>query len=110
MSPIALFLQADIVVKVVMAGLLLASIWTWTIIFAQWLRMRRVRRDNERFERELWKPENIATFYESRGKDELPSARVLAAGVAEWRRSTAGRAVVKEGKRPRLAPAIDSGG
>ena len=108
MSPIALFLQADIVVKVVMAGLLLASIWTWTIIFAQWLRMRRVRRDNERFEREFWKSEDIDSFYESRGKDELPSARVLAAGVAEWRRSTAGRAVDKEGTRSRLAVAMHS--
>ena len=28
LSPIALFLQADIVVKIVMIGLLLASIWT----------------------------------------------------------------------------------
>ena len=42
MSPVALFLQADIVVKMVMVGLLLASIWTWTIIVGQWLRMRRV--------------------------------------------------------------------
>ena len=32
LSPLALFLQADIVVKVVMIGLLLASIWTWGII------------------------------------------------------------------------------
>jgi len=108
MSPIALFLQADIVVKVVMAGLLLASIWTWTIIFAQWLRMRRVRRENERFERDFWKSGDIDSFYESRGKDELPSARVLAAGVAEWRRSTAGRAVDREGTRSRLAVAMHS--
>ena len=32
MSPIALFLQADLVVKGVMLGLLFASIWTWAII------------------------------------------------------------------------------
>ena len=31
-SPLALFLQADIVVKGVMIGLLLASIWTWAMI------------------------------------------------------------------------------
>ena len=34
MSPIGLFLQADWVVKGVMIGLLLASIWTWGIIFS----------------------------------------------------------------------------
>lgn len=108
MSPIALFVQADIVVKIVMVGLLLASIWTWTIILAQWLRMRRVRRDNERFERDFWKSGDIDSFHESRGRDDLPSAKVLAAGVAEWRRSTAGKSVDREGTRSRLAVAMHS--
>ena len=108
MSPIALFLQADIVVKIVMVGLILASIWTWTIIVAQWMRMRRVGRDNERFEREFWKSEDIDSFYEARGKGELPSAKVLAAGIAEWRRSTTGRNVDREGTRARLMIAMAS--
>ena len=37
MSPIALFMQADVVVKAVMTGLILASIWTWTIIVGHWI-------------------------------------------------------------------------
>jgi biopolymer transport protein TolQ len=106
MSPVTLFLQADIVVKVVMVGLLLASVWTWTIIVGQWLRMRRARRENERFERDFWKSEDIDSFYESRGTSDLPSAKVLAAGVSEWRRSTAGRKVDREGTRARLAVAM----
>ena len=106
MSPIALFLQADIVVKVVMVGLLLASIWTWTIIVVQWARMRRIRRENDRFEREFWKAEDIDSYYEARGKGDLPSDKVLAAGVAEWRRSTAGKRVDREGTRSRLAVAM----
>jgi biopolymer transport protein TolQ len=108
MSPLTLFMQADIVVKVVMAGLALASIWTWTIIVGQWMRMRRVARENERFERDFWKSEDIDTFYESRGKGDLPSAKVLAAGVAEWRRSTSGKAVDRDGTRSRLAIAMHS--
>jgi biopolymer transport protein TolQ len=108
MSPVALFMQADIVVKVVMIGLVLASIWTWTIIVGQWLRMRRVGRDNDRFERDFWKAEDIDSFYEARGKGELPSAKVLAAGIAEWRRSTNGRKVDREGTRARLAVAMAS--
>jgi biopolymer transport protein TolQ len=106
MSPVTLFLQADIVVKVVMVGLLLASVWTWTIIVGQWLRMRRARRENERFERDFWKSEDIDSFYESRGASDLPSAKVLAAGVSEWRRSTAGKRVDREGTRARLAVAM----
>jgi biopolymer transport protein TolQ len=108
MSPIVLFLHADYVVQIVMGGLVLASIWTWTIIVGQWLRMRRVNRDNDRFEREFWKSEDIDSFYEARGRGELPSAKVLAAGIAEWRRSTTGRNVDREGTRARLAIALAS--
>jgi biopolymer transport protein TolQ len=108
MSPVALFMQADIVVKVVMAGLLLASIWTWAIIVAQWWRMRRITRDNDRLEREFWKAEDIDGFYEARGRSDLPSAKVLAAGIAEWRRSTSGKTVDKDGTRSRLAVALHS--
>ena len=53
LSPIALFLQADIIVKIVMIGLLLASIWTWTIIVGQWLKLRNVGRETRQFEREF---------------------------------------------------------
>ena len=108
MSPIALFMQADIVVKVVMIGLLLASIWTWAIIVGQWLKMRRAVRESERFERDFWKSEDIDTFYEERGRSELPAAKVLAAGIAEWRRSTAGAKVDRDGTRSRLAVAMHS--
>jgi biopolymer transport protein TolQ len=108
MSPIALFLQADNVVKVVMVGLLLASIWTWAIIIAHWWRLRRLSRESERLERDFWKAEDIDSFYEARGRADIPSAKVLAAGIAEWRRSTSGKAVDKEGTRSRLAVALHS--
>ena len=75
---IDLFLQADITVKLVMLGLLLASIWTWAIIVGQWRKMARLNRESEQFERDFWKAEDIDGFYEERGRGELPSARVLA--------------------------------
>jgi biopolymer transport protein TolQ len=106
MNPVELFMQADIVVKVVMAGLVLASIWTWMIIVSQWLKMRRALRENERFERDFWKSADIDGFYETRGKSELPAAKVLAAGIAEWRRSTLGKSVDRDGTRQRLAVAL----
>jgi biopolymer transport protein TolQ len=106
MSPVKLFLDADIVVQVVMIGLLLASIWTWAIIVVQWWKMRTIVRENERFERDFWKSDDIDRFHEARGKAEFPSAKVLAAGIAEWRRSTTGRSVDREGTRSRLAVAL----
>ena len=103
MSPVALFLQADIVVKVVMAGLLLASIWTWAIIVAFSVRLRRTRRETARFERDFWKAEDIDAFYKAENDRDLPTARVFTAGVQEWRRSTAGGHIDKGGTRERLA-------
>jgi biopolymer transport protein TolQ len=103
LSPVALFLQADVVVKLVMAGLLLASIWTWAIILASWRRFARTRREMTRFERDFWKAEDIDVFYKAQGTSELPTARVFAAGVAEWRRSTANGQIDKGGTRERLA-------
>jgi biopolymer transport protein TolQ len=103
MSPVALFIQADIVVKVVMAGLLIASVWTWAIIFASWRRFSRTRKEMARFERDFWKAEDIDVFYKAQGTSELPTARVFAAGVAEWRHSTASGQIDKGGTRERLA-------
>jgi len=106
LSPIALFLQADLVVKSVMLGLLAASIWTWAIIFSNGFRLKKIGRESEKFERDFWKADDIDRFYTDHGRSELPSARVFAAGVTEWRRSTGGKAVDREGTRARLHTAM----
>jgi biopolymer transport protein TolQ len=108
MSPVALFLQADIVVKAVIVGLLLASIWTWAIIVGHALRLHRASAGSKDFERDFWKADDIDRFYEARGKSDVPSARVLAAGIAEWRRSTGVKIVDREGARSRLALVMHS--
>jgi biopolymer transport protein TolQ len=108
MSPLALFMQADIVVKAVMLGLILASIWTWAIIIGHAWRMRQVKRENERFEKDFWEADDIDRFYEKYGRADWPSAKVFAAGLAEWRRSTAASRIDREGARSRLATAMHS--
>ena len=108
LSPLALFLQADIVMKGVMLGLLLASIWTWAIIIGFSFSLRKAASHSRAFEQDFWKAEDIDRFYESRGKAELPAAKVMAAGVTEWRRSTAARVVDREGTRDRLSTAMSS--
>jgi biopolymer transport protein TolQ len=101
LSPIALFLQADIVVKAVMIGLLLASIWTWTIIVSGSLALGRAFKASRGFETDFWKSEDIDKFYEGPGRSDVPSAKVFSAGVAEWRRS-----VDRDGTRARLSNAM----
>ena len=105
---IGLFAHANLPVQIVMVLLLLASIWTWAIIATHWAKMRRINRDNDRFERDFWKAGDIDSFYEARGRSDLPSAKILAAGIAEWRRSTNGRNLDKDGTRARLAVAMHS--
>jgi biopolymer transport protein TolQ len=108
LSPVALFLQADLVVKIVMIGLLLASIWTWTIIVGFAARLRRTARASDTFEREFWKAEDVDTLYKIHGSSELPSARVFSAGVSEWRRSTNRKQIDRDGTRARLATVMGS--
>ena len=108
MSPIALFLQADLVVKSVMIGLILASIWTWAIIIGHALKLRRLARENQRFETDFWSAKDIDRFSETRGREPIPVARVFSAGLAEWRRSTALKTIDKDGARARLHMAMHS--
>ena len=106
LSPVALFMQADWVVKAVMFGLLAASIWTWAIIVMFWTRLGKVRKATDRFESDYRKAGDIDAFYKAENASELPIARVFVAGVAEWRRSTAGKTIDRDGTRERLATSM----
>jgi len=108
LSPIGLFLQADWVVKFVMLGLLLASIWTWTIIIGFGFRLRRQVAQSDAFERDFWTAQDIDRFHDKRGNENVPTARILDAGLKEWRRSTNAKKVDAEGVRSRLATLMAS--
>jgi biopolymer transport protein TolQ len=109
LSPVALFLQADIVVKCVMVGLLLASVATWAIILGNVFKLGHVFSKSKAFEAEFWKSEDIDKIYEGSGRQDIPAAKIFTAGVAEWRRSVRdGKPVDREGTRARLATAMAS--
>lgn len=108
LSPVALFLQADIIVKAVMIGLLAASVYVWAVIIGHGRSVGKMMRASERFERDFWRAGNIDKFYDENGREELPSAKVLSAGISEWRRSTAGKTVDREGTRERLGVAMNA--
>jgi biopolymer transport protein TolQ len=108
MSPLALFLQADLVVKGVMVSLLLASIWTWAIIIGQWLSLGKTARDSDAFEREFVKAENVEDFARSHQASKVPSAQIFQAGFAEWRASTRVTPIDKDATRSRLSTVLSS--
>ena len=106
LSPVALFWQADFVVKGVMLGLLLASIWTWAIIISFRVKVGRTKKAIDTFESDYRRADDVDAFHRKHAESDLPIARVFSAGVAEWRRSTAGKTIDREGTRERLATAM----
>jgi biopolymer transport protein TolQ len=73
MSVYGLFMQADWVVKAVMIALLLASFWSWAIIFEKMLRLRALKRSAQ-YDRVGAKPDD-------------PMSSIFSAAMREWRRS-----------------------
>ena len=108
LSPVALFIQADWIVRGVMIGLLLASVYVWAVIFTHGRGVGKMMRASDQFERDFWRADNIDKFYDKNGNEELPSAKVLAAGIGEWRRSTRSKVIDREGARERLGIAMNS--
>ena len=108
LDSIRLFLDADIVVQLVMAGLLLASIWVWMIIVSFSLRMRKLRSRTIEYESEFWQAESFDRFTSERGSKDIPAARVAQAAVSEYRRSTKTAVRDPEALRGRIAVAMDS--
>ncbi len=107
LNPVQLFLDADLVVQAVMAGLVLASVWVWTIIISFSLKMGNVQRNCDKFEREFWEARDIDQFQKDNKGRDLPSARLVNAALAEWRRSTSGKVVDRDGTRQRLTSALE---
>ena len=62
-SIVTLVLHASLVVQVVMAGLLLASLSSWTVIFGKLFGLRKTKAANDEFEREFWAGRNLNDLY-----------------------------------------------
>ena len=103
LSPLALFMQADIVVKLVMLGLLLASIWSWAIIIERARRLRAINKEAAAFEDRFWQSQSLDDLYDKAAKAKHPLAQVFTAGMGEWRRSLSKGKIDREGVRARLS-------
>jgi biopolymer transport protein TolQ len=81
----SLFLRADIVVQSVMVGLILASVWCWSIILEKTATLRRVRRQADEFEAVFWSGESLQKIYKQFGAyDGGPSTKVFNTAMGEF--------------------------
>ena len=86
LSITALVLQASLVVQLVMAGLLITSLASWTVIFSKLFGLKRVRNANEEFEREFWSGRSLTELNTAVGQktDSAPMERIFASGMREF--------------------------
>ncbi len=62
-----LVMQASWVVKLVMLGLALSSVWSWAIIIEKFFAMRKMNAANDRFEQNFWSGQSLEDLYISLG-------------------------------------------
>jgi biopolymer transport protein TolQ len=86
LSITTLVLHASLVVQVVMAGLAITSLVSWTVIFGKVFGLKRVRGGNEDFEREFWSGKSLTEMNLAvTGKaDTAPMERIFASGMREF--------------------------
>ena len=104
-----LFMQAEILVKLVMLGLLGASVWVWAVVFEKWSTLRRVNKEADGFEDRFWSGGSLDELFDQEGtRPAHPMAAVFGAAMAEWRRSAriAGVDIARSGVRERIDRAI----
>ncbi len=106
LNPLQLFLDADIVVQLVIIGLVLASIWVWMIIVSFSLRMGKIRSKCQAFEQDFWTHDDPETLLAG-SKADNPSSRVAAAGLSEFRRSTKRGVKDRNATSARIAQAME---
>ena len=81
-----LFWQADLIVKVVMLMLLVASVWCWAIIIEKLMRIRRLNAQADAFEESFWSGGSLDALYDRIGQNPAdPMSATFAAGMREWR-------------------------
>jgi len=104
----ALFMRADMIVKLVMGILAMASFWSWAIIFDKVFRLRRLFGQAEQFEEAFWSGGSLDELYDRIGARPLdPMSALFAAAMREWRRSAAKGLADREQTRDSLPRRID---
>ena len=99
-SVIDLFLQASVIVQLVMILLLAVSIISWIVIFERYFNLNRIKEANKAFEKEFWSGKDLNELYEGideASNDELVgSLRVFKHGFGEFLRLSEGQQITIE--------------
>ncbi|SEH54124.1 protein TolQ [Magnetospirillum fulvum] len=104
----ALFMRADVIVKLVMLALIGASFWCWAIIFDKIMKVRQLTQRADQFEESFWSGGSLEELYDRIGSRPLdPMSSVFVAAMREWRRTAAKGLADRDTTRASLPQRID---
>lgn len=108
LSMIGMFLHAGFVVKMVMIGLLIASVWSWGIMIDKWVLYTKTNRQLDRFEKVFWSGQSLEELYRSLD-DHTPTGMgaLFMSAMREWKRSFERGASSGIGLQMRIDKALD---
>ncbi len=108
MSFVSLFLHASLTVQIVMGFLMLASLWSWAIIFEKLFAFRKAKIESEKFEQLFWSGQSLDELYNglSRAKT-ITMAALFVAAMREWKRSVEGNIRALGGIQLRVEKVMD---
>ncbi len=80
--------STDAVTKAVLIGLIMASVWSWAIIFEKIGVLRQLKQKTAKFEEKFWSGGSLDRLYDSLGANPgEPMANMFAAAMREWKRT-----------------------
>ncbi len=102
-----MFWGAHLVVKLVMVGLLVASVWCWSIIINKYLLFGRVEKSMDRFEEVFWSGNSLEDLFQTlSARPTTGMASLFVAAMREWKRSFSASAAFM-GLQARIEKVLD---
>ena len=103
-----LFLESNWLVKTIMIGLLICSVWVWAIAIDKTMLFSRFRRAADRFEQAFWSGQSLEELYTSlAAKPGHSTGALFVAAMREWKRSFEGHARSAAGLQMRIEKVMD---
>jgi biopolymer transport protein TolQ len=91
---------SDTITKVVMIGLIAASVWSWAIIFEKFATLRQVKKTSKKFEEAFWSGGSLDRLYDAIGNHPRdPMSAMFIAAMKEWRRTNIMKSKTDRGLR-----------
>ncbi|MDQ0457056.1 protein TolQ [Rhizobium paknamense] len=104
----ALFMQAGLIVKLVMLGLLGASVWTWAIVIDKVISFNKARRQFDQFEQVFWSGQSLEELYRTLAeRNNTGMAAIFVSAMREWKKSFERGARSPIGLQMRIDRAMD---